>query len=310
MNATNPLPRLRTWAACAVLAVMVAGIPALLAGCSDESNPLAPYEGNRPLELLKVTQHFTPEIQWVGGRVAAVGVNRGPEPALDATLVWLQAASDDDIGSFVTVGQNTAADLVQSFGGTPADSLTDGEEYTFWIAQKSAFDVALDSTLRDPAAFADTTVTMNLVLRGNSRGDRDLGVEYRVVREERLTESRFVVTWTPEVPFRRIAIRVAPTGGFTDLIWHVLIPDDEEGEILPPVVIGETPPGAVEAVPFQGFVVDDVINPPGDSTDVAAPVHTLWAVTEDWNGTFTPTATGYTFFQMFGCNFDIDDPCQ
>src|SRR5690554_3861119 len=141
MNATNPLPRLRTWAACAVLAVMVAGIPALLAGCSDESNPLAPYEGNRPLELLKVTQHFTPEIQWVGGRVAAVGVNRGPEPALDATLVWLQAASDDDIGSFVTVGQNTAADLVQSFGGTPADSLTDGEEYTFWIAQKSAFDV-------------------------------------------------------------------------------------------------------------------------------------------------------------------------
>jgi hypothetical protein len=150
---------------------------------------------------------------------------------------------------------------------------------------------------------------MNLLLRGNSRGDRDLDVEYRVVREERLLESRFVVTWTPEVPFRRLAIRVAPVGGFADLVWHVLIPDDEEGEILPPVVIGETPPGAQEAVPFEGFVVDDVVNAPDDSTDVAAPVHTLWAVTEDWEGAFTPSATGYAFFQMFGCNFDIDDPC-
>lgn len=297
---------MRAWAILLALVIAAAGS---LAGCSDEANPLAPFEGERALELLKVTQNFTPEIQWVGGRVAAVGVNRGSVPGLDTSLVWLQIAPGNDISSFVTVGQNTAADLIRSFGGIPVDSLADGEEYTFWIAEKSAFDLALDSTRYDPAAFADTTLAMELVLRGNSRGDRDLDVQYRVVREERLLENRFVVTWTPEVPFRRLAIRVAPVGGFTDLVWHVLIPDDAEGEILPPVVIGEVPPGAQEAVPFQGFVVDDIVNPPGDSTDVAAPVHTLWAVTENWNGAFTPSATGYTFFQMFGCNFDVDDPC-
>lgn len=292
-----------TLAALAVLAVFASS------GCSDEANPLAPFEGERALDLLRVTQSFTPEVQWVGGRVAAVGVNRGAEAALDTSLVWLQTAPGNDIGSFVTVGQNTDGDLVRSFGGTPVDSLTDGETYTFWIAEQSAFDAALDSTRRDPAAFADTTFTMSLVLRGNSRGDPSLDVEYRIVRDERLLESRFVVTWTPEVPFRRLAIRAAPTGGFTDLVWHVLIPDDEEGGILPPVVIGETPPGAQEAVPFAGFVADDVFNPPGDSTDTSAPPHTLWGVTDDWNGAFTPSAPGYTFFQMFPCNFDIDDPC-
>lgn len=293
-----------------LLAVLVAFLVVMSAGCTDEENPLAPYEGSRPLDLLRVTQNFTPEMQWVGGRVAAVGVNRGPEAALDSTLVWLQEAPGDDISSYVTVGENTATDLVRSFGGTPVDSLTDGEEYTFWIAERSAFDVALDSTRRAPGSFADTTLTMGLVLRGNSRGDRDLGVEYRIVREERLLESRFVVTWTPEVAFRRMALRVAPAGGFTELAWHVLIPEGEAGGITPPVVIGETPPGAQEAVPFQGFTVDDEVNAPDDSLDTDAPAHTLWAVTEDWEGSFTPIATGYTYFQIFGCNFDIDDPCE
>jgi len=260
------------------------------AGCSEETNPLAPYEGGRPLELLRVTQSFTPEMQWVGGRVAAVGINRGPAAALDTSLVWLRTASGNDIGSFITVGQDTDYDLVRAFGGTPADSLTDGEEYTFWIAERQAFEAALDSTLRSPGSFSDTTMTMDLVLRGRSGGDPALGVAYRVVREERLTESQFVVTWTPEVPLRRLAIRQGPTGGFTDLVWHVLVPEDEGGVILPPVVIGEAPPGTVEAVPFpaEGF---------------APSVHTLWGVTEDWEGGFGNFAAGYTFFQIFANNF-------
>ncbi len=260
------------------------------AGCSEEANPLAPYEGGRALELLRVTQSFTPEMQWVGGRVAAVGINRGTDAALDSSLVWLRTAPGDDISSFITVGQHTDYDLVRAFGGTPVDSLSDGEEYTFWIAEQQAFEVGLDSTLRPPGTFADTTVAMDLVLRGRSGGDPALGVTYRVVREERLTESQFVVTWTPAVPLRRLAIRQGPTGGFTDLVWHVLVPEDEEGAILPPVVIGEAPAGTVEAVPFpsEGF---------------ASSVHTLWGVTEDWEGGFGNFATGYTFFQIFANNF-------
>jgi hypothetical protein len=296
------------------LALVTLGVVTASTGCTDEANPLAPYEGSRPLVLLRVTQNFAPEMQWVGGRVAAVGVNRGSEAGLDSTLVWLQEAPGDEIGSYVTVGENTAADLVRSFGGEPVDRLSDGEEYTFWIAERSAFDLALDSTLIDPAAFADTTFTMNLLLRGSSGGDLDLDVDYEIQREERLLESRFVVTWTPEVPFRQLAIRAASTGGYTDLVWHILIPEGEAGEITPPLVIGETPPGVQEAVPFGGFIADDVIGiAPSDTTDFEAPIHTLWAVTEEWEeGEFgsSPFNTGYTFFRISGCNFDIDDACE
>jgi hypothetical protein len=295
-------------------ALVLLGVVAASTGCTDEANPLAPYEGGRPLELLRVTQNFTPEMQWVGGRVAAVGVNRGSEASLDSTLVWLQEAASNDIGSYVTVGENTAASLVRSFGGEPVDSLADGEEYTFWIAERSAFDLALDSALIDPAAFADTTFTMNLFLRGSAGGDFNLDVEYEILREERLLESRFVVTWTPAVPFRQLAIRAAPTGGYTDLVWHILVPDGETGEITPPLVIGQTPPGVQEATAFDGFVEDDVVGiAPTDTTDFDAPVHTLWAVTEEWEeGEFgsSPFNTGYTFFRISGCNFDIDDACE
>ena len=311
MNPNISFSRLRGWAI--GLVVVLGGLGAL-AGCSEEANPLAPYEGDRSLELLRVTQNFTPEIQWVGGRVGAVGVNRGSGPALDSTLVWLQEAPGDDISSYVTVGENTAADLIRSFGGTPVDSLADGETYTFWIAERSAFDLALDSTQYQPAAFADTTFTMNLLLSGSAGGDRDLDVEFEVQREERLLGSRFVVTWTPAIPFRELAIRAGSTGGFTDLVWHILIPEGEAGEITPPLVIGETPPGAQEAVAFNGFVEDDILGiAPGEEDDDEAPFHTLWAVTEDWEvGDFgaSPFNTGYTFFRMDKCNFDIDVPCN
>src|SRR5690606_12420318 len=163
--------------------VRALGLTALLAsavldvaGCSEDTYPLAPYEGGRPLDLLKVTQSFTPEIQWVGGRVAAVGVNRGTRAALDSTLVWLRVApgNENSIGSFVTVGQESASDLVLSYGGTPQDRLTDGETYTFWIAEASAVGVGLDSLRIDPAAFADTTLTMALLLRGQQGGSAAL----------------------------------------------------------------------------------------------------------------------------------------
>ncbi|WP_420454367.1 hypothetical protein [Rubrivirga sp.] len=271
---------------CAVLAVALVG----LAACDTTEGPLAPFEGERPLELLAVTQSFTPEVQWVGGRVAAVGVNRGSVAALDETLVWLQTAPDNTIGSFVTVGQQTAADAIRSYGGTPLDSLVDGEEYTVWIAERSALDVGLDTTRVPAGSFADTTLTTSLVLRGISSGDRDLGVEWRIVRDERLVGSRFVVTWSPAVPFRRLAIRQASTGGFTDLVWHVLIPDGEAGGITPPVVIGETPPGAQEAVPFSGAFEPSA--------------YTVWGVTEDWEGGFSTFSTGYSFFRVFPNNFD------
>ena len=273
-----------------LLVMMVLAGAVAFSSCDDSSDVLAPYEGARPLDLLRVTQSYTPDVQWVGGRVAAVGVNRGQHAALDSTLVWLRARDENEIGSHVTVGSETSADLIRGFGGVPVDSLADGETYTFWLAERSAFAAALDSAQVDSFSFADTTMTMALVLRGRTGGDRDLDVEAEISRQETLLETRYVLSWTPEnVTFRQVAIRDGRTGGFTDLIWHVVVPDDAAQGISSPVVIGEAPEFATEPVPFVGF---------GPST------YTLFMVTENWDGDFGLRAEGYVFYQILSTNFE------
>lgn len=262
-----------------------------LGGCSDEAEVLAPFRGDRPLTILNVTHNDKPDVQWVGGRVAAVGVNRGTRAALDETLVWMVTASGNDIGSYVTVGIDGDAGAVETVGGTVLDSLSDDTVYTFWLAEESALAVSLDSSRIEPGSFADTTMTLKYLLRGRSNGDPDLGVEFTVVREQTLLSDTYTVTWTPAIPFRRLAIRQATTGGFSDLVWHVVVPDGEPDSIVPPVVIGEVPPGTVEATEWAGgFEPDNYV---------------LWAVTSAWNGEdFGFRTGGYAFFQIFSSNFE------
>ena len=126
------------------------------------------------------------------------------------------------------------------------------------------------------------------MLRGRSGGG--VGVQFQIERDQRLTSDDFLVRWTPAtVVFRRMAIRKASTGGFTDLVWHVLNADGSPGTIAPPLTIGATPDGAQEAVPFAGFEPS---------------VYTLWATTDAWTGSFSPAAPGYAFFQIFASNFE------
>ncbi|HLT48219.1 MAG TPA: hypothetical protein VK002_13375 [Rubricoccaceae bacterium] len=273
-----------------------------VAGCSEDTNPLAPYEGGRPLDLLRVTQSFTPEIQWVGGRVAAVGVNRGTRAALDSTLVWIRTAPDNSISSFVGLEGGSDDALVTSYGGTPQDRLTDGETYTFWLAERSALDAALDSTRMEAGTFADTTLTLRLLLRGQNGGGLD--PVFEIERDERLTGERFVVRWAPEgLRFRRLALREGPAGGFTNLIWHVLVPEGQPPSIASPVTIGVTPEGAEEVTPFRDT---------GFEPDTTALTYVLWGVTDEWdeeNPAFGVNTPGYASFRILSCNFDIDDPC-
>lgn len=275
----------------ALAALVLAPALALsLAACSNEANPLAPYLGQRPLEFLHVTQSFTPDIQWVGGRVAAVGVNRGDRAALDSTLVWIQRAPDNAISSSVNVGQDADRAYIESLGGTPQEELTDTETYTFWIAEASALGVGLDPARVTPGAFADTTVTFSLVLLG--RGGGGAGAQFRVIRDERLIEGqRLIVSWTPEdLRFRQLAIRQATTGGWTDLIWHIRVPEGQPASISSPLVVGVPPEGTQEVIAFP-------------ETGFEPAAHILWAATDGWGEQFTLSAPGYAWFQMFVSNF-------
>ncbi|HEX7070698.1 MAG TPA: hypothetical protein VF190_07825 [Rhodothermales bacterium] len=272
-----------------VVAVMLLPL-CFAAGCDGSSGGLAEYEGERPLILQRVTQAQTPDVQWVGGRVAAVGVNRGDRAALDSTLVWVMRADGNTISSHVTIGEGGDDDFVRTVGGEPIHTLSDGETYTVWLADATALADGLDTTRVNEFTFVDTTITMRLVLRGRSGGDPQINFNATIALDERLTGTRYVMTWTPEdVGFRQIAIRQARTGGFTDLVWHVVVPDDQPPSISSPVVLGQAPEGTQQAVAFEGFEPD---------------TYTLFMVTDDWDQTFGVRSRGYVFFQILSTNFE------
>lgn len=258
----------------------------------DPDDELAPYKGTRPLLIEKVTQSFTADIAWLGGRVAAVGVNRGPIAALDSTLVWIRTDNDNAISSYATVGTDTDDAMIESYGGTPIDRLEDDVEYTFWIAGKDLLDAELNVQQRNEYNFTDTTFAPQLFLRGRSGGgsnpDGSPVATIRVQRDEQMTGERFIILWDEPTKVRRVAIRQASTGGFTNLIYHIVTPDDEPDNITSPVIVGEPYSGTQEATPWSegGFEKDEV--------------YIVWMATSDWTaGTFSPSATGYAWFRLF-----------
>jgi hypothetical protein len=276
----------------ALLLLSVAALGCALAGCSDDENPLLDYEGERSLIVQEVTVSHRPDVRWVGGRVAAVGINRGPRAALDTSLVWLRTAGDNSINSYVTVGEETDLEAILQYGGTALDSLPDNTEYTLWLAEESALEAGLNPAALTESNFADTTFTLRYVLQGRVGGDEDFISDIDIVRNQTLLSDEYRITWVPATTaVRAVAIREASQGAFTDLIWHVVIPEGEPGGISSPLVIGQEPADAtvVVAFPETGF------NPV---------THTLWMVGEGWNGSFALSAPDYAFFQIFDSNFE------
>jgi len=262
--------------------------------CNNQSNSLAPYVGPRGLKMKTITQNFTPDIQWLGGRVAAVGVNKGTKAALDSTLVWLMDANTDSItyksSSYVTYGCVTDTSKILSFGGKYEDSLQNGNTYTFWVATTSAFNSLLNPTTLTKYNFADTTVSMQLYLRGTPGGETDaqgnLVTTLKILHVQTLLSDKYLIEWTPAShAFRRIGINAASFGSFTNLVWHVVTPDSIADNILPPVVIGVAPAGTQEAVPWSGFQKGQV--------------YMVWLVDSTWNGSFAPSSQGYAWYRIF-----------
>lgn len=269
---------------------LAALLPILLfGGCDGADNPLADYQGERPLIIQRVTQSFAPDVQWVGGRVAAIGINRGERAALDSTLVWIHQVDGDQISAPVFVRDVLDADIVESFGGAPTDSLDADQTYTVWLATAEALSAQLDTTLVDEHSFADSTFTTRYLLNGRSFGG--VSVEFRIFRDQRLTSDRYTATWTPaDQAFRRVAINNATVGSFntSTLIWHIVLPDDQEDSIRSPLVIGSTPEDAIVAVEWDGF---------------GQGAHTFWAATDQWDGqSFGFRTPGYAFFQINASN--------
>ncbi len=256
-----------------------------------EDDELAQYAGSRPLGWMRVTQSLTPDIQWVGGRVAVIGVNKGDRPALDSTLVWLQTAPANSINSPVTVGESTDRDRILQYGGIPAEILDDDVQYTFWIAERELFESNLDPSLQNSFNFIDTTITTRLYVRGRTGGASVGGQPLStisILRDERLLSDRYIVSWPEGTAFRRVAIRQASTGGFTDLVWHIVTHDSLSDNITSPFIIGETPAGTDEATawPETGFEKNTV--------------YIVWMVNSDWTpNNFSPSAPGYTWFRLF-----------
>ena len=273
------------------LSSLVAGMLALcvMPGCDTVEPPLRSYDGKRPFIIQDVTQSWTPDVQWVGGRAAAVGVNRGEHAALDSTLVWMRRVGADEIDPPISIGSEFDADAVAALGGVPTDSLASGDIYTVWVASEAALAADLDSTALDEFALADSTFQTDYAFTGRSFGG--VGVRFSVVRDESLAGERFVIYWTPaNVGFRQMAIRDATTGGFTNLLWHIIMPEDRGEEIRSPVVIGSPPEGAIVGTEWSGW---------------AEGSQTVWAATDAWDGqAFDFTTPGYAFFLALAGNFD------
>lgn len=263
----------------------------LMVGCSGDSvDSLAPYEGHRPLTFLKITKSYTPEIQWLGGWVAAVGVNRGERAALDSSLVWLMTAEDNSIRSYVTVGTNTDTVTIEQFGGTPQDSLEDRTGYTFWLAEKEMFEAGLDTVFNDGYNFVVTTITLDLRVNGVTKGEKsgnELVVTMTVFQNESLAENQFILGWSPDsIAFRQIAIRKGKTiPGWDNLEWHILTPDSLEDNVYPPVVLGAQIEGTDVVIPWTAGEFE------------RNKIYTVWMSNSKWTpGNFSMDAYGLAFF--------------
>ncbi len=149
--------------------VSVACLSLIALSCNEENVSLAPYAGPPPMSSLAVEDGtYSPKMAWVGGYVSVVGVNQDTIAALDSTLVWLIQSTSDDIGFPLkfNVPPSGTQDLTTQYGGHHVDSLSEDQNYTFWVMKLAGWDQV--KNLNGRILLPDSTLTGAVAVRGDT----------------------------------------------------------------------------------------------------------------------------------------------
>jgi hypothetical protein len=148
-----------------LIKILIASIFTLIimSSCSED-NTLAPYVGSPGLSKITIeTGTTTPRINWVGGYVSVLGVNKGIHPALDSSLIWLIYLTGDQIKYPVKYGQLPAGaqDLSSDYGGGFTSELIEDSSYSFWVMKEADWNQI--SSQQNKFLSLDSTITSILV---------------------------------------------------------------------------------------------------------------------------------------------------
>ena len=123
--------------------LMVSILTLVIASSCSEDNTLAPYVGSPGMSKISIESGTTtPRINWVGGYVTVLGVNKGNYPALDSSLIWLIYLGGDQIRYPIKYGQlpSGAQDLTGNYGGNFMAELIEDSSYSFWVMKETNWD--------------------------------------------------------------------------------------------------------------------------------------------------------------------------
>ena len=226
----------------------------ILISCSEEDT-LAPYVGPPGMSKLSLqTETTTPKINWVGGYVSVLGVNKGSYPALDSTLIWLIYQGGDRIKYPVKYGELPAGaqDITQNYGRAFLPEMIEDSSYSFWVMKEADWNIIssnqnkylnLDSSITGIITDGDTinippqnytqlvTPLDNYINITNLRPRGKLAV---LSVEKPTTDNNPIISWkvNPGVTDTLISvIGLCNAGQFQpgDLIWEVYSSVDSGG---------------------------------------------------------------------------------
>ncbi len=126
-----------------IITIILFSIIAVI-GCKEDNGPIAPYEGETNVQSILIEQNsYNPKINWLGGYVSTLAVNKGSNAIVDSTLIWIVNAPNDAVTFPATYGvlKTSEENLTELYGGIIQDSLTEDNIYTFWVAKEEVWNI-------------------------------------------------------------------------------------------------------------------------------------------------------------------------